>query len=143
MKVYGINPNCSEAVIRLKKVDYERVKREIIAPLIKKIEKGELNPMQLLFMGSEQSFGYSDMVPTNDDEICLYYGQTSGRGILEELINRKIPHDTHQWTVGWEDWRDDYIKITMEGNVLIKDLEGVHPEEGEYHDYWRRKLYQE
>jgi len=149
MKVYdGIACNCSEAVIRLKKADYERFKEEYldqhVADIISKLEGDNDAFWELFTMGTDEPMGdYSEMRPTSDDEICLYFTQGNGRTMIERLEDFKIPHDTQQWTVGWENWRNDYFKINEDGSIpRVKDIEGVHDEEDEHWSYWRRKAYQ-
>lgn len=143
MKIHdGVACNCSEAVVRLKKADYERFRKECLDKEIEAALDNNQVPWGLLRVGSKESGGYSDMVPTSEDEICLYFIQSNGRWLISKLDEFKIPHDTDQWTSGWEVWRDDYTKINMDGSIpLVKDIEGVHVDDDEYWSYWRRKPY--
>lgn len=151
MKVHdGIACNCSEAVIRLKRSDYERFKKEHLdeyQAMIKKALEEDPDTVSLWDLFStgldKPMDDYSAMRPTSEDEVCLYFPQSSGRRTIEKLEEFKIPHDTQQWTVGWEKWRDDYFKINEDGSIpRVKDIEGVHAEEDEHWSYWRRKPYQ-
>jgi hypothetical protein len=73
------------------------------------------------------------------DEVCVFFPMSDGRALLDMLIEHNIPHDTQQWTVGWENYHNQYIKITRDGEILVKDIEGVHVEQDGFHEYWRYK----
>ena len=85
----SLNPNCSETVYRLKKADIDKLPggMKFINKWMKKCWGG-LKPIE-----EESDLGaYSGLRPVTDDEICIYFYQTSCEGLEIELLKRKIPY---------------------------------------------------
>ncbi len=97
----GINPNCSETVYRLKKVDWEKHKSDLEDALSSGFGTGSLTPVE----------GYSHLRP-GSDEICVYYYQTFGGDFMSKLEELEIPYDSQQWLTHF-DWESADAKYDM------------------------------
>ena len=98
----GINPNCSETVYRLKKVDWEKHKSDL-EDVIRNGFGGNLTPVG----------EYSSLRP-GSDEICVYYYQTFGGDFISKLEELEIPYDSEQWLThfDWESADARYDKLS-------------------------------
>ena len=77
-KEYGINPNCSESVIRLFKVDYDAIPPDI---------KSNWWAM------SEPTEGYSHMRPLPGTHCIYFYQMSVDPDLIKWLEEKKIPYD--------------------------------------------------
>ena len=77
MELSGIQPNCSETVIRLYKEDYDSIPPDV---------------MSKIWMLSEPTEDYSTMRPVNGME-CVYFYQSSGQELIDYLERNKIIYE--------------------------------------------------
>ena len=118
MKFEGIQPNCSETVIRLKKEDYSRLSSEI---------------MSEAWSMSEPPEGYSSMRPLPDTE-CIYFYQHCGDRIQDFLEANRIAYDIEApFQPRSENW--DELEPTEEELSARSDRDGGGGQ------FYRRKPY--
>ena len=100
----GIQSNCSESVYMLSKKDFK--KHFIALKSIITSEWGSFEPVE----------GYSSLRPTKDD-ICIYFYQTFGGGVLQYLEENKILYDTEQWLTFFYDNKELVEKFDKIGQT--------------------------
>jgi len=117
MELSGMQPNCSETVIRLYSVDYDSLPPDI---------------MSNAWSMSEPTEGYSSMRPLPGTKCIYFYQMSVNPELMEWLESQRIPYDIE---APFNEQHPDWDKLEPTEDELKNDRNGGGGE------FYRRKPY--
>lgn len=85
----GINPNCSEAVVRINKTDWDSLKDKIIIELENRT--------------SSWDWDINRIIDEVDDEVTFTHYQSDAGFVIAVMEELEIPYIYEPWTFGFDD----------------------------------------